>query len=301
MVTQKSKIFKIVLAFLLLFTTVSNVFAAEKSSEFNVNVSEVLSVSVSTPTNWASGDTDTFLRNKVSINVVSNNTNGFTASMTMKTADTFLTNTSKNTYTLPTLTTNTTRANFPANYWGYSFDDIESGSDTSTYSALVGSSGTPITVLSSTTANSGNKDFYFGAKANVTQASGTYTGTVVINVVSGVIDPATNPVVPVNPVNPNPTPNTPAYNPTTNVTSYTYNPTVPNTDTSTTIVTDGDTRGVYDGYTPPQGVSRSFTAKAQNFSALATGLALTASIAATSGAFFLFAARREEEDDGEDA
>lgn len=268
------------------------------NTDFNVDVKEVLSVSVSTPTNWATGDIDTFLRNKVSINVVSNNTNGFTASMTTKTTDTSLTNTSKNTITLPTLTANTTRADFSANYWGYSLDDTEPGDNSSTYKPLVGLGGTPITILSSTTASSGSKDFYFGAKANATLASGTYTGTVVISVVSGVID-NTNPVTPIDPVQPNPIPNTPSYNSTTNVTSYTYNPTVPNTNTTTTDVVSGDVRGVYEGYTPPQGVTRSVTAKVQNFSNLATLLAIAATIATASGIFFFFAARREEEDDDE--
>ena len=297
MVTKNSKIIKIFAAFLLLSIGISNVFAADYNTGFNVNVSESLSVSISTPTNWAKGDAGAFLRNKVSINIVSNNTNGFTASMTTKTTNTSLSNSSNNTYTLPTLTATTPRANFPANFWGYSFDDTEAGSDTSNYSALVGSTSTPITILSSNNATTGSKDFYFGAKANVTQAAGTYTGTVVISVVSGVVDPGTNPITPVNPTPPNPTPNTPSYNPTTGVTSYTYNPTVPNTNTTTTIIDTGDTRGVYDGYTPPQGVTRTTTGKTQAFSTIATGLAIAATIATTSGLVLLFAARREEDDE----
>lgn len=273
---------------------------ADDNSDFNVNVKELLSVSVSTPTNWATGDVDTFLRNKVSINVVSNNTAGFTASMTMKTPETSLINTAKNTSTLPTLASNTTRSNFPANYWGYSLDDTEAGSNVSTYKALVASTGTPITLLSSTTASSGSKDFYFGAKANATLGSGTYTGTVVINVVSGVID-NTNPITPFNPVNPNPTPNTPTYNPTTDTTSYTYNTTnsTAGTTTTTTDINSGDTRSVYEGYTPPQGVAYGTTSRIPNYSSLASGLIVAAAIATSSSIFFLFAARREEEDDDE--
>ncbi|MBR2543334.1 hypothetical protein IKF03_01940 [Candidatus Saccharibacteria bacterium] len=299
MVTKKSKIIKLFSALSLLFVGFNNAFAVDGNTNFNVNVAESLFVSVSTPTDWASGYADAFLRNKVSVNVVSNNTNGFTASMTTKTDNTALVNNTNNTYTLPTLASTTSRANFPANFWGYSFDDTESGSDTSNYGALVGVNGTPITILSSSTASTGSKDFYFGAKANVTQASGTYTGTVVISVVSGVIDPGTNPITPVNPVTPNPTPNTPTYNSSSNVTSYTYNPTVPNTDTTVTIIDTGDTRGVYNGYTPPQGVTRTTSAKTQAFSTLATGLAVAATIATTSGMFLLFAARREEDDENE--
>lgn len=269
------------------------------STDFNVSVKEVLSVSISTPTNWASGDIDTFLRNKVSISVVSNNTAGFTASMTTKTANTSLVNTAKNTATLPTLSAASARSSFPANYWGYSLDDTEAGSSASTYRALVGAGSTPITILSSNSASSGSRDFYFGAKANTTLAAGTYSGTVVISVVSGVID-NTNPITPVDPVKPNPTPNTPTYNPTRNVTSYTYNNTSPTTSTIATDVNSGDVRDVYSGYTPPQGVTYTTTAKIQNLATLATGLTLAAAIAATSSIFFLFAARREEEDEEDD-
>ena len=282
---------------ILLFCNTNYVFAADKT-DFNVDVGEVLSVSITTPTTWAVGDVDTFLRNKVNINVVTNNSAGFTASMTMKTDETDLVNTAKNTITLPTLTANTTRSNFPANYWGYSLDDTEAGNNASTYRALVGSSGTPITILSSTTASTGNRDFYFGAKANATLGSGTYTGTVVISVVTGVIS-NTNPVTPVNPVTPNPTPNTPTYDPTTNVTSYTYNTNAGSgtsqTTTTTTNVNSGDARDVYSGYVPPQGVTRNTFANIANYSGLEIGLGLTAAIAASSGMFFLFAASRDDD------
>ena len=257
---------------------------AADNSQLNVDVKEVLSVSISTPTSWATGDVDTFLRNKVNINVVSSSAAGFTASMTMKTAETSLVNAAKNTVTLPTLATNITRANFPANYWGYSLDDTEAGSNSSTYRALVGAGGTPISVLSSTTASSGSKDIYFGAKANTTQASGTYTGTVVISVVSGI----NNPVTPVDP------PKTPVYDNVRDITTYTY---INTSGSTTTEISSGDTRGVYNNYVPPQGViSRTFFSP-DNTISLVTLLALASAVAMTSGIFFLFAARREEEDD----
>ena len=306
MIKQKSKVAVRFVSFLAMGLLILNqfnlVFAADENTDFNVNVREVLSVSITTPTTWASGDIDTFLRNPISLDIVTNNANGFTASMTTKTNDTSLINTSKNSVTLPTLSASTTRANFPANYWGYSLDDTPAGNTASNYAALVGAGSTPITILASNSAATGHKDFYFGAKANVTKASGTYSGTVVISVVSGVIDNNTNPVIPTNPDTPNPTPNTATYNPTHGTTTYTYTNTNSgsNTTTTTTEVSSGDSRSVYEGYTPPQGVTYSTTSRVSNLSTLTTGLAIASSVAATSGAFFLFAARREEDDDDGD-
>ena len=305
MVKHKTKVtFRIVslMAIAMLLLANNNGIVSAENTDFNVQVKEVLSVSVSTPTTWASGDVDTFLRNPVSVSVVTNNASGFTATMTTKTANTSLINTSKNSITLPTLASSTTRTNFPANYWGYSLDDTSEGSGASTYSALVGAGSTPITLLSSLTASSGTKDFYFGAKANLTQASGTYSGTVVISVVSGAINNNTNPITPTDPDTPNPTPNTPTYNPTHGTTTYTYTNINSGTGTSTTTseISAGDNRSVYQGYTPPQGVTYSTTSRVSTTSALTTGLAIASSIAATSGAFFLFAARREEDDDNDD-
>ena len=289
------------LAGLLFLNCIKPVFAEEANTQFSVNVKEVLSVSITTPTTWASGNIDTFLRNAVHIDVVTNNANGFTASMTTKTADTSLVNTSKNTATLPTLSAQTTRTNFPSNYWGYSLDDTTEGSGSSTYNALVGVNSSPITLLSSNSASSGSKDFYFGARANVTQASGTYSGTVVISVVTGVIDTNTNPVIPVDPDTPNPTPETPSYNPSHDTTTYTYTSTDTNagTTTTTTEVSSGDNRTSY-GYIPPQGVTYTTTSNGSSLSPMVTGLALASSAAMTSSAFFLFAARREEDDDNEE-
>ena len=279
--------------------------SAEENTSFNVNVKESLSVSIVTPTEWASGDIDTFLRNKVSINITSNNAGGFTASMTTKTASTDLTNMSKNTYTMPTLASAVQRSAFPANYWGYSLDDTENGSDSSTYSALVGAGSTPITILSSNSATTGSKDFYFGAKADVTQAAGTYMGTVVISVVSGVVDNSTNPITPVNPVNPGPE-EVATYDPGRDTTQYTYTrtstpaPSTPSTTTTTTQISSGDNRSAYEGYTPPQGVTYSTKSTVNNQAGLATGLGVAAAVAATSGFFFLAAARRRDDDDEED-
>lgn len=280
---------------------------AEDSTNLEVNVKEALSVSVSTPTNWAAGDMNTFLRNKVNVSVTSNNSAGFTATMTTKTTNTDLVNTVKNTVTIPTLTASSTKNNFPANYWGYSLDDTDAGSDSSTYRALVGAGSTPITLLSSNTAASGSKDFFFGAKADATKAAGTYINTVVISVVSGVIDNNTNPVTPTDPVTPGED-NQPTYNPTsggssTGTTAYTYrrNNATTGTSTTTTEVSAGDNRSVYEGYTPPQGViNRRTKANVSSGASIATWLGIATSVATASGFFFLAAARREGEDEDEE-
>lgn len=289
----------VVIITVILLSSLVNHAMADDGTLFNVNVTETLSVSVTTPTAWASGDVDTFLRNKVRVDVTSNNSAGFTASMTTKTSSTSLVNTSKSTATIPTLASSTERGSFPANYWGYSLDDTESGSDTSTYNALVGADSAPIEILSSSSATSGSKDCYFGAKADITQASGTYVGTVVISVVSGVIDNSTNPITPTNPVTPS---GDQIANYDGNNTSYTYSSTNTsnNTSSTTTEISDGDVRSAYEGYTPPQGVTYSTKTNINNSTTLATGLGIAAAIAATSGFFFLAAARREDDDDEDD-
>ncbi len=276
--------------------------SADENTTFNVNVEESLSVSVATPTTWASGGIDTFLRNKVSVSVTSNNLAGFTASMTTKTADTSLVNTSKNSATIPTLNTTTypsgvAKSSFPANYWGYSLDDTDSGNNSSTYNALVGASSTPITILSSNTATTGNKDFYFGAKADITQASGTYVGTVVISVVSGVVDNSTNPITPTNPVTPGGD-QVASYDGGRDVTSYTYSSTNTSTGTrsTTTQISSGNNQSAYNGYIPPQGVIHDAQNGKTNNTTLVAGLGIAAAVAATSGFFFLAAARRDDEE-----
>ena len=300
----------VILSVAVLCSSFSYASATEGGTTFQVNVKEVLSVSVATPTSWMAGNIDTFLLNKVSLNVTSNNSAGFVATMTTKTSNTSLTNTSKSTFTLPTLDATSypsgvARNSFPANYWGYSFDDTDAGSGTSTYKALVGAGSTPITVLSSNTATTGNRDFYFGAKADATKAAGTYVGTVVINVVSGVKDENTNPTTPTNPVTPsndeiavyNPSPIGGSSNGTT---SYSYTNTSGGVSTTTTEVSDGNNVNSYDNYTPPQGVTYKTTSDVNGGISLATGLAVTASVAAASGMFFFILAKRKEDDEEEE-
>lgn len=293
----------------------SIVFADETgNTNFQVNVVEALSVAITVPDNAATGNVNEFLRNRVQLSVSSNNAAGFTASMTTETSNTALAHESKQTFTIPTLASSSTRSSFPVNRWGYSlgttptgvsitYGETVNGNNSSNYYPLVGSGSTPITLLYSASATSGSQDIYFGAKADMTKASGTYNGTVVISVVSGAINNNTNPVTPTDPATPN-DPSNPATNPsydsTNNRTVYTTvssttgsNPTT----TTTTQVTQGDTRS---SYASPAGVQE-YTASSINDSVpLATGLAVTATVAATTGLLFFVVAKRDEDDDEEE-
>ena len=287
---------------------------AENNVDFSVSIKEGLTVSVTTPESWASGSlsynstlgrwVSPFLVNPVNISVTSNNTNGFTASMTSSsTSDASLANTAGalvTTDTIPTLANATTwtRSNTSNTlFWGYSLDD---GNETGTYRGIPLKGTTPVTVLSSENQSSGSRTIYFGAKADSTIASGTYAGTVIISVVSDIVttpeddNPNDNPVIPVNPATPA-EPNTPTYDSTNNRTVYTTinNDATNHTETTTTIVSDGDTRNIYAN---PQGVTR-----INEGTPLATGLAATTGAAVTTGIFFfIIAKRRKDEEEEED-
>lgn len=274
---------------------------------FQVNVKETLSVALTTPQTWASGNTGEFLRNKVSLSVNSNNAGGFTASMHSKT-NTNLTNASNSSTTIPTLSSEPVCANeacsaFPDNRWGYSLND---GTNNGTYRAMSTSAISLISAGSGTT--TGSQDIYFGAKANTSQASGTYVGTVVVNVVAGAIS-TDNPIIPTNPAVSTDAvaANVATYDATTNRTVYYSTSTTPAsggnpaTRTTATEVTEGD---VTDSYVNPAGVTQTTPAVStssnivNNTSPFASSLAITAAAAAAAGAgFFILAKRRDEEED----
>lgn len=298
---------------------------------FNVNVVESLSVTITTPSEWASGNINTLLRNKVNLEVSSNNPHGFTTSMYTQDANAALTHNDIATTAgvIPTLSSTTTRAAFPTNSWGYSTDDTDAGSDSSSYSAMVGTPSAPIPLadLTSTTATTLSHAVYFGAKADSTKAAGTYNGDVVISVVTGEItdNNGSNPITPTNPATPadDTTPGdgtvngdrTATYNATANRSVYTsrssgstsgrtgsgYNtPNATSTpvDTTETTVIEGE-------YTAPLGVTESknlgeTTSNVSGVSPLAVGLATTAGVAATSGLIFFALAKRDDDDDDEE-
>ena len=287
--------------------------ATDQNTTFKVNVSETLTVSLVTPDTWASGGmtynstlgrwVSGLLRNEVTLDVSSNNTNGFTASMTSdSTTSAALTNTATSftSDTIPTLgsATTWTRSNTSTTlFWGYSTND---GSETGTYSGIPLKGATPATILDSGgSQGSGSASIYFGAMADSTVASGTYEGTVIISVVSGVIttpsdNPNDNPITPTEPATPvDPGATNPVYDNANNHDRTIYTTTtsdaVNDTTTNTTIISSGDTR---EAYQTPQGVTR-----ISEGTPLATGLAVTAGVAAATGIFFFVLAKRRDDDD----
>lgn len=287
---------------------------------WQVNVQEVLNMTITNEGGKvsATGDVDQFLRDKVTVNVSSNNGTGFTAGMTTLKDTTELSHATLST-SLPTLqatakcggTSDANCAQFAANHWGYSLDDTDAGK-AGTYAALVGAKQTPITIASSATQASASKDVFFGAKANQSQASGTYKGTVVFTVTSGTKGsdlPAASGT------SGDPTPGEdfqPSISPSTNsVPTYTYttnNRTYRSTATSiadATVSTDaGQTkRSTANDFVSPLGVNQKEDqtfSNIQHGSIITTTLMVVAIIAAGVGIFFFILARRrdrEEEDE----
>ena len=273
------------------------------SATFQVNVVESLTVEVTTPSSWATGDIDTFLRNPVDLRVVSNNPDGFTATM-YSSAGTSLTNVAKSSATLPTLNASTypsgvARSSFPANNWGYSLDDSESAG---TYFSMKTSTD-PITIITgngSVAQRDMTQTIYFGAKANAAQASGTYAGTVVINVVTGTINSETNPETPTNPASSGAdgvaSYSTAGVGSSTDYSGTAYSGTTSYTETDgntkSTTISGGDTRSAY---AAPAGVTRT-----SSNNALAVALATTAGVAAVSSGIFFILAKRSRDDDDEE-
>ncbi len=278
-----------------------NASSCDEDINFQVNIPEVLTISITHPNEWASGDVGVFLRNTVNLEVTSNNGAGFTASMTSDSTTAngaALSNTfSGSDATIPMLSSSWTRSNESVSkFWGYSIDD---SSETGTYNAVaLKGSASPSTIMTTSNSGSANQNIYFGAKADNTVDSGTYVGTVIISVVSGTIT-EDNPITPVDPATPEDT-NPPKTNPTYDNTSnrdrtvYTNTEVATSSTTETIQVSEGDTR---DSYTAPQGVTES---KINEGTPLATGLAATAAVSAVAGIAFFVAARRREEDDDDE-
>ena len=291
--------------------------AETANTTFNVNVKESLSVSITAPSEYAKGDAGVFLRNQVNLSVSTNNTNGFTASMYSQN-NTNLTNMLDSTEAIPTLASYSTRSAFPANYWGYSlgtgtisgetrtYGETEAGNNSSRYYPLTTSTSSPIKVLTGT--SSGEQQIFFGAKSDLTKSSGTYTGTVIISVVTDVIN-SSNPITPTNPAEPNNTNEVAAYTsaPTGSTssgsTTYTYRRTNSSTGTTTTTtqVSEGDNVSAYQGYTPPQGVIENTLSNVYDGgSPIASALAATSASAAAAGTFFFILAKRKDEEEEEE-
>ncbi|MBQ2659483.1 hypothetical protein IJF85_00695 [Candidatus Saccharibacteria bacterium] len=259
------------------------------NSNFQVNINEFLSVSLGLPNSWASGSINQLLVNQVDLNVASNNSTGFIAYMTTETASTALTNLSPTSSdTIPTLTANRTASNFDNNRWGFSLDATN-------YQAVIGAGSTPSTILTNTGVGSATQPIYFGAKSDGTIDSGTYANTVVISVVTGVDTDPDEPVEPTNPVNPTDPANN-GSNPYTDASGRTIATTTTTTGTTSSDRTTTRT-DISQTYVAPAGVTTTNVAEG---TPLATGLAVTAAVAATAGIIFFIVAKRRKDDEEED-
>ena len=273
------------------------------NTTFQVNVKETLAVTVTPDATGGTGDIGNFLRNKVTLQVMSNNATGFTASMYANNAS--LTNAADSSKTIPSLSQTYQRSAFPNNYWGYSLDvtdtslnnksysETDAGNDSSSYHALP-TSAAPASVIAQSGAGQVTRKMYFGTKADINQASGTYLGTIVISVVTGSVDPS-DPTTPSNPATPNATPDVAVYNPAP---TGGANGSTVYTSGATTVVSDGDNRSAYaaaQGVTERKGVEN-----IANGSTIATGIAIAAAVAAAAGTGFLIFAKRRDDDDEEE-
>lgn len=276
-----------------------------ENTQFRVNVNDTLSVSITAPDNWATGDINQFLRNRILVSATTNNAAGLTASLSTKTVNNSLVNTRKSTFTIPSLASNVTEtvSGFPVNRWGFSTDDDVAAPRANAEYEEVPTSDAPYPILETFAPGTASQNVYFGAKADATKASGTYRSTIVISVVTGVIDdedptdPGYNPIPPVNPgTDETPDDGEPTYNPSTNYTTYTT--TTENNDdttTTTTEVSKGDNRAQYAN---PQGVRTTTTV--EEGSPLGIALATTAAVAGTTGFIFFIIAKRRKDDDEEE-
>lgn len=273
--------------------------ANPQNVNFQVDIDEALTVSVTDPTTWANGDINELLRNKVNVSATTNNGIGVTVSMYTNNTElrNLATYNSQNAATyIPTLAAATTAAAFPVNYWGYSLNDTDGGSDSANYNALTTSATQLFTTVGTQSVSTGQKDVYFGAKADDTKQAGTYAQTVYFAAVTGTID-SSNPAKPVNPSTPDPTNQVAHYSSTTGQTTYTTRTTAGtgddsvtgSKDTTTTNVTDGD---VTSHYAQAAGVTTS-----NNGSALAAVLAVSAGVAVISGTAFIVAAKNRHDDE----
>ena len=304
--------------------------------DLQVNIIESLTVSITDPDEWASGDltkdtpttgvwTSDFLRNKVNVSAATNNAQGVRVSMYTHTASDLnnstrlfnLTsyNSSDATSYIPTLATanvqpGTNGADFPSNYWGYSVDDTDTLKTDSHYNALR-TSANPITIINTNTTGTANQDVFFGAKANDSVQSGTYAQTVYFAAVTGTIDttdpsdPGYNPPVPVNPSTPDPADDIAFYSTSTSRTTYTYstaNSGTPSTTTpsiigdSTTTTTQVSAGDIRSTYAQAAGV----TTGSNSGVAVAAALGVAATVSAASGFFFFILAKRRKDDDEEE-
>ncbi|MBR2659072.1 hypothetical protein IKD57_04310 [Candidatus Saccharibacteria bacterium] len=280
----RAKALSILLLLFLFSIAIVSPVKADNDVVFNVNVRDSLAMQITTPATWASGNIGEFMRNKINVQVTSND-GGFTASMTTQGATPNLINTSKSAYTIPTLTGDSQVSAFPSNRWGYSLTDTSAGSTSAVYSAIAGAgASTPSPIMTSSSSATQSQDVYFGTKADVSQASGTYAGVVVITVVSGVVDN--------NSSEPEASP--------ASVDPIASNVVVPMSTSGSSTDDTSNTAGSSQGtYAAPQGVIEEVEtiSSVNGGNSVATGLAISSAVAAGTGAIFFVAAKRRKDDD----
>lgn len=272
-----------------------------KTVDLEVNVAEVLTISLDEPTSWASGATGSLLRNKVGVTASTNNRKGVTVSMYTKDEDIRLKNTDvykstdESTY-IDTLGSNTTYGGFTNNAWGYSVTDTDTPTASATYLPMQNENN-PIQLFSTVgtaTTGEGSQTVFFGAKADSDKQSGTYAQTVYFVAVTDVIDDVDNPQVPVNPSEENPRNEIAQYNTSTGRTTYTTYTASGSTRTTETEVSAGNQANTYDSYVAAAGVTTN------SGNTLPIALATAAAVAGTSGFFFFILAKRRKDDDEEE-
>jgi len=107
-----------------------------------------------------------------------NNSTGYKLTLASKDTDTNLVHTVTSTATIPTLSSNTTKTNFPNNQWGLSLDDTN-------YLPTPASDGTAITVKATTAPIANDTStVYAGTKVTTDTMSGAYTDTITISLVA---------------------------------------------------------------------------------------------------------------------
>lgn len=266
-----------------------------RNTTFNVDVKEILSVSITTPESPTEGDVDELLTQQISVSVTSNNASGFVAGIRASNADATLVG--SNGGTLTNLESSSSVTSFPAGKWGYSLD-------TTTYNSLPDYNKTPDTLFYRSSAGTASTTVNFAAKTGYNNPAGTYTGAVNIAVVSGrtsfdTTDPVVDPVGP-EPTDPSEATGTnPYYYTGKSVTTYTTRTQSSGTETIATEISNGDNRA---RYTAPQGESQKTTGtdNLQNGMSLPVILAVTSAVSAAAGLGFFIVAKRREEEDEED-
>ena len=148
---------------------------ADSITEFNIDVTPVLSVSMSNVNLEAT--VGALATGTGALSISSNNATGYNTFITSSSAETALIDLSEE-YQIPSITTTTTAANFPTNAWGMSVDGTNYDGITP-----LGSNTPAITTLSSSVPSTITQNISFATKVDATTPAGTYSNSILITVV----------------------------------------------------------------------------------------------------------------------